>query len=180
MKIINETHWRTDQLRAIIARTATDELDSSDRRRLLVTVAYGAKSSGVSGRAACGGPWVKLFVSRVEIDRVSLAHTTRHELAHFRGLRHPAMRGSRRYSYVEGWRALDAWADEMPLEVKPAAPRPTADERRALKLTRAKDSLARWERRLKVAHGRVRRWRGRVRDYERYTAIAAQAAGKEN
>src|SRR6185436_17871046 len=57
MKIINQTIWRTDQLKAILQTAAEIELEPAKRKRLIVTVSYtrGGHSSGcawIGGRHA--------------------------------------------------------------------------------------------------------------------------------
>ena len=79
------------------------------------------------------------------VDMVNLAHTLAHEMAHTRGVRHSHMRGSRRYSYVDGWRDYYAWAQAFPIERTAAKPKPTTDERRVQRLERAQRTLALWE-----------------------------------
>ena len=180
MKIVNQTAWRTDHLRALIARVAQDELDAAVRRALRVRVTYKVRrgwrrSVGVTGGlATIGGPSVTLYLPTGEtVDRSRFAHTVAHELAHVRGLRHAAMRGSPRYTWAEGWSERYAWADALPLERKASPPKPTAEARLTRRLAHAAAMQARWQHRLKIAQGRVRRWRGRVRDYERHIAAAA-------
>jgi len=177
VKIKNETHWNTAHLRAFITRVAQEETEPARRKHLAVAVSYGGRSTGVSGRAACPGYWAKIFVSSVTIDRQDLAHTIRHELAHTRGLGHALMRDSVRYRRVGEWRELEAWALALPLDKVTPKARPTLDERRAKKLVHAERMLSRWEHKAKTAAQRVKRWRGRVKDYTRYIQMAATSKG---
>lgn len=178
MKIHNRTHWRSDHIRAIALRVARDELDPGATKGFTVDVNYGGRGPGVSGHAPYHGRRISIHVSSVAIDRVDLAQTIAHEMAHTRGMTHRQMRNAPRYRRMgEVTRALYAWAEDMPLEriVPPKAV--GLDERRQKKLDHARALVAQWERRLKRAQGKVRRWKGRVRDYERYIAIAAQRPG---
>ena len=127
----------------------------------------------MSGHASCPGHYATIFVSSEAINRVSLVHTLRHEFAHLRGMRHKQMRGSSLYTYAGDWWTSCAWGDTLPLDKAAATPWPTLDERRAKKLVHAERMLAQWERRAKIAAGRVKRWRGRVRDYTRSIELAA-------
>lgn len=53
----------------------------------------------------------------------------------------------------------------------PATAAMPLDQRRARRLAHAQTMLATWERRAKIAQGRIRRWRGRVKDAKRYIAL---------
>jgi hypothetical protein len=53
LRLINETAWRTDQLRALVAETAQRTLDPEHRKRLTVLVNY-AKGGSYSGHAFLG------------------------------------------------------------------------------------------------------------------------------
>lgn len=185
MKIDNRTHWNTQHLRAIIARVAATELDPNHRRQATIRVVYG-RSRGSSGvayvgsslavvRIASGNPtWrMKHGVPELPVDKVDFAGTVAHEMAHLRGMKHAWMRGCPRYRRVEGHKDLYAWAEAMPLERQAAKSKPALDERRQQRLAHARTMLVAWERKAKIAAGRVRRWRGRVRDYERYLQLAA-------
>jgi hypothetical protein len=74
-----------------------------------------------------------------------------------------------RYVVEHGW--LDG-------RLRTAEPAPlSVDERRVKKLAHAQRMLARWEKKSKTAAQRVKRWRGRVRDYTRYIALASARNG---
>lgn len=174
MRVINETHWRSDQIKALAQRVARDELDPASRKRFTVRVRYGRRGSATSGHAHYHSLSCQVNLGSDAVDTVNLAHTLAHEMAHTRGTTHRQMRGSLRYTYVAGWRAQYDWAADFPLKRQVPKPKPTLDERRRARLERAQQNLAAWQRRLKMAAGKVRCWRGRVRDLERYTALAAQ------
>jgi hypothetical protein len=53
-------------------------------------------------------------------DKVDFAFVITHELAHTRGMRHPAMRGNPRYRRVGRNREIYAWGNTLPLEMDPA------------------------------------------------------------
>lgn len=180
MKIINDTRWRTDHLRAFVRQVAADELDVAQRRHLTVTFrikirkGWRRSSGSVSGQASIGGFWARIDLPSGDvIDRKNLAHLIAHEFAHVRGMTHKEMRQSPRYTWVEGWGAVVSWAESLPLELVATKPRPTVDDRRSQRLEHARLMLIRWEHRAKAATGRVRRWRNRVRGYERYKLAAS-------
>jgi hypothetical protein len=173
MKIINKTHWRSDHIKAIAQRVALDELDPAVRKRFVVTVSYGHRGPHVSGWAYYHSHGCQVMVGSDQVEPLYLAHTLAHEMAHARGMTHKQMRGSGRYMWVPGWRDFYAWAKELPVERKVAKPRPAVAERRLKRLDNAKVLLAHWEVIHKRSATKVRKWRGRVRDLERYIARAA-------
>ena len=189
MKIVNLTRWRTDHIRAIVARVAQDELEAETRKRLLVRVVYRRRSRsgsycgghatlGVKGEHGYAASRMTLTLPSLVVSAPSLAKVAAHEMAHLRGLTHRDMGTSARYSYratgEEGWEAFYAWAREYPIEGKPEATVKvvTRDD----KLLHARIMLAKWQRTEKRAAQKVRRWRVKVRYYETTIAKAAQAA----
>lgn len=188
MKLSNETVWRTDQLRALIARVAEEELDPEIRRRLLVEIRPGRRRY-IHGRAGLGGAHVRLWLPapvtrslresadgrpvRRLLNAARLAFVVAHELAHCRGMDHRKMRGNPRYSWVEGWEAFYGWAAEIAIEPQPAPPRPGLAARRQARVEHARALLARWERAARLAARRAQRWRRRLRAAERRLAEAA-------
>ena len=179
MKITNRTHWQTAQLRAIISRVAQDELDPPHRKRLRAEVTYNkARGQGgcCSGWAPYHGNFVRLMVPSDTVDRVDFAHLVAHEMAHSRGLHHRDMK-TRRYSRkAEGWREYYAWAAELPLERKALKAKPAPMERSTAKLVHALAQLRRWESKVKRASTGARKWRGKVRYYQKQQAVAAMRA----
>ena len=176
VKIRNETPYRTDHLRAFVTRVAADELDTAQRRTLHVIFSSKVRrgwrraAGATSGWAVIGGSRMTVFLTGA-VDRRRLAHTLAHEMAHIRGMRHPEMRGSPRYTWASGWEALYAYADALPMDRAARPAKPSAWDRAAARLAHAQQMLARWERRAKAAQGRARRWREQAR---RRTAAASR------
>ncbi len=175
MKIVNETHWRTDHLRAFIQRVAEVELDGPARKALKVTVTYNrAKDKGyVTGCAFLRSNIARLMVPRQVVDRVDLAHVIAHELAHTRGMHHHQMNRNPQYSRVSDWRERYAWAETMPLEKA----LPKAKAKKDVQMRRYNAALAaegRWMTKLKRAQTALKKLRPRLRYYER----TLTAAGK--
>jgi hypothetical protein len=118
---------------------------------------------------------IRLPKDPVLVDKVDFAHVIAHELAHTRGLDHRRMNTCATYGRVGRWREIYAWADSLPLEVKPkvvkAKPQPDA-------------KLAHSERMLKAAMTREKRavtirrkWQTKVKYYS--NKIAAQGVNHE-
>lgn len=186
MKIDNRTHWNTAHLRAIITRVAIDELDPAQRRHVTVRVVYGKNGRGSSGvaygrslavvRVASGNPtWrTKHGVPEPPVDKVDFAGTVAHELAHLRGVKHSQMRGCPRYRRVDGHRDRYAWAEAMRLERKtkpcPVDPAARKAARRVMQLVSAQRKVEEWQRRVRLAQGRLRGWTQRLRRLEKRAA----------
>jgi hypothetical protein len=187
MRIDNRTHWRTDQIKALIQAVAENETDAEHRKHLRVIVDYITKRGGCYnlGRAYIGTPlkpahtmWIKLPRARHgdRPDLVRLAHTIAHEIGHLKGIPHREMWKTKRYGYVEGWRESYAWASNYSIEEQAAPPkvRVMAD-----KLTRAQAMAEKWQSKVKRATTILKKWQRRVSIYERL-ALAATAAETTN
>lgn len=173
MRITNKTHWRTDQLKAIIQRVADAELDTNDRKRLRVEAVYKKSNWRRCGLGAINGLWIRLYLNRDSVDRIQLAHTIAHEFAHNRGWRHRQMAGTLRYSYAEGWREYYAWAESLPLEEKEVKAKAKPDIQ-LVRYQRVLDAKKRWLTKAKRAATALKKLRAQERYYER----ALAAAGK--
>jgi len=65
MRVINKTHWRTDQLRAILQKATEIELEPAKRKQLVVEVTYtGTRRGGSSGCAFVGGTWARVRIPK--------------------------------------------------------------------------------------------------------------------
>ena len=127
----NRTHWRTDQLRAFVERVAQTELPPEAIARLRVRIVYrrGRRpdDGAVTGYAPrpIGTPEqpssaMTIRVGRHFIARHDLALTLAHEMAHCRGVEHPAMKGDPRYTFVfPATVVLYAWTSTLPLTCTP-------------------------------------------------------------
>jgi len=179
MKIVNRTRYRTDHLRAFALRVAQTELDSTVGFTMEVTYNRGGtRHTGTSGWAPYHGRKIRVMVPSGAVDRIDLAHTIAHEMAHTRGVRHAAMRGAPRYRRVGTWRACYAWAEALPLDPTPAAPRLSPEARRAEKLATARTRLTAWEAQARHAERFRKKWARAVRRLEVAAAKAALGPAK--
>jgi len=180
MKITNETHWRTDQLKKIIQRVAKVELadcPAYQKRALRIEIVYTRPADWVSdktystGRASVGGTWVKLRIPREKIDHTDFAYVVGHEFGHTRGLRHDRMNGRRAYDRsVAGNREMYSWAEEYPIDRKPVKEKPSLDVIQAIRASRTELAIGRWQVKLKRAQTALKKLNKRARYYEKVLA----------
>lgn len=170
MEIINKTHWETPHLRAFVSPIAAQELtqDQRNRLRLWFTYTRRAGSSYASGCAVLNGSTATVRLSKHTPDKIDLAMVIAHELAHVRGMRHPSMKGDPRYDRRDRTGEIYSWALALPLEVR--EPRQKAKPGPDRKLEHAEAMLAINERKLKRFTTICKKWRVKVRYYERKTA----------
>jgi hypothetical protein len=175
MQIVNKTHWRTGHLRAFIQRVALGEIEAPARKALQVTVKYNRQKDqgSCSGRASLTQPVITIMVPSQVVDRVDLAHTIAHELAHTRGMQHHQMNRNPQYYRIGNWRERYAWAETMPLQRSTPKTRPKGDAQ-VQRYHRALASEKRWQTKLKRAQTALKKLRAKLRYYER----ALTAAGK--
>jgi hypothetical protein len=177
MRVVNKTKWRTDQLKAFAVRAAKDELDPEKAKRLNITFVNTrpqddrAYSSGLCYRL--GGNDIVVRLHRKLQNKTDLAMVLAHEMAHARGMNHNQMRGNPRYRRLESTRELYAWAEAMPLEVKPKRAKTPVDIQ-AVRHQRILAATKRWETKLKRAQTALKKLRAQDRYYSR--AMAAKAA----
>lgn len=184
MRITNSTHWRTDQIAALIRRVAQDELDAGQLRKARIEVRYKRSGTRVMGRCTVGtglNPRIRMTLMLPRVGPVSVpdyALIVAHELAHAKGLHHRQMNKSSRYYWVEGWKERYTYAENFPIEAKPAKAvvKPTIDDKRRKAHDKALAMAAKWERRLKQASSMLKKWQRRARTVERRLSLAADAA----
>lgn len=193
MKLTNNTHWNTADLRRIATRVCREEFPR-DRfpnfkvpfgaKDMRVVVGYNRGSTRTrmsSGHAQYGSRWAYVNVPSGGVDAVDFAHVLAHELGHCKGLRHGAMPPHmesttvvRRSDYI---RQHFAWAAALPIrkQAPKRKPRATADD----KLAHASRMLKRAETRLKLAKTIAQRWHRKVAYYTKQTTLAAAARRPE-
>lgn len=168
MKIVNETIYQTSDLRKILSRVAQDELDVQQRKRLTVRITYSRKGQ-LTGYAYYHGRNALLRLPKPPkpLDLPQLAHLIAHEFAHCRGMKHRSMTNTRRYDFGPGWRELYTYAQQFPVRVKEAPKKPTKLTAIAQKLLHAQANLKRNESKLKRQTTITKKWRLKVKYYEK-------------
>jgi len=189
MRVVNETSYRTDHLRAIAARVAKVEIeDASARKRLVVVFKYrrGARwlapgsDTSASGHASMGSNRypgrAMILVTRSGIDHTDLAFVLTHELAHTRGMGHAMMRGSSIYRREGEWRTRYAWAEAMPIDLKPVKGKKvvTPEVALAMKIALARRREKEWTTRARRAATALKKYKRTIMRLERKAAITAR------
>lgn len=191
MIVENHTQYSTADLRKILAACCRAD-DFKVPKNARVRVVY-ARSSRISGWAAFGarnchhdysrrslGEKVRitpcamlLRIPRRDLDLQRFIGVCRHEVGHWRGLRHVQMGGS----LLRSWDfdlADHPWAQGLTLGQKAAPKAPTMTERVSLREQHARKMLAEHEAKLKRESKLVAKWRQKVRYYEKKSTSAPE------
>jgi signal recognition particle subunit SEC65 len=182
MKIINQTRYRTDHLRAFVRRIAEDELSPKKRKVAEITFVRAANSGGwSSGHASLGGRRMKVRIP-ASAKKIDLAMVIAHEMAHLRGMNHKQMRGNHHYHRLPATNELYAWAEELPLEISVPKDKAKPDMQK-VRYERVLVSIKNWQSKLKRAQTALRKLRDKeryyVKEFERKAAINAQHTEQE-
>lgn len=176
MKIVNDTHWQTKHLRAFASRVAKEELEPAKRKRLVVHFVH-SRWRQPSGWAYIKGNTCRIRVPRDGVDKCGLAMILAHEFAHCRGFgsgrsNELALRSSARYGYRGDYASFYSWAVGMPLERKAVKrkPKPTPD----IKADRIRELIVQWDRKKRRAETALRKYRKRLRYYEKRAAASQE------
>jgi hypothetical protein len=184
LKLENKTAYSTKDLRAFLRAGLRAYGARSDKvvvvryqRVVWRAVGQDGVAYGPSGRGQVGRPgrearhiWLHLPRDPAALSVGDLAHTLYHEVLHNRGARHRDMTPEQMR-----WDGTPApWTEGLSIGLEPARPRPSREERAARLVeereAHAREMLARAERRKKLADTVAKRWRKRVRYYERLAA----------
>ena len=167
--VVNETHWRTDQLRKIAMAAAQKELTVAQRKKMTVYFRHSRK--GWYGHRHTGSAYLNSNAITVNLPKEGavpwkVAYICVHEYAHTKGFRHKDINGLAKYDWnAKGCEEWYEWAKDFPLEKKPPEKkkRKTADD----KLAHYEKLVAQWETKLKRAQTYVRKYKKKVADYKR-------------
>jgi hypothetical protein len=182
MKIINKTTLQTRPLKRLILAALRREMFSTDYlKRVSVRIEPRLRHRGCMGRAPSGYPNAPSLgfrlILRPEDTPREIASTTVHEAAHNHGTQHRSM--PRTYRYANG-RDAWAWADAYPVPVRPPKIKIAARFRPVdSKLAHAQGRLVQAVTRTKRAKTIEKKWRSKVKYYERRLAAATPAEPKE-
>jgi hypothetical protein len=163
MKVINKTHFRTDDLRRILQRVAEEELETTKRKRLRVEVRY-TRGEGCSGLAHTGRSYCIVRLWKHGPDAAMFASVAAHEYAHLRGMSHVNM--PTRYKWASPtWRARYEWAREYGIRRKDMKKRTRPDVE--TKLAHAEKMHTQALTRQKRATTIAKKWAAKIRYYSK-------------
>ncbi len=175
MRIVNSTHWKTQDISRLIYRVAQDELDRGQLKRARVKVKY-VRVNGHLGWCTYGTSlrpqvWMTLAMPRPgkQVDPVELAAVIGHELGHSKGLKHSDMRNAR-YGWIDGWRERYAYAAEFSIGEKPVVWLSYEEkliQRRTQAVAKAQKMVRKWETAAKRADTMLRKWKARLKAAEK-------------
>ena len=192
MIVENHTSYSTADLRKILLACCRDG-DFKAPKMARVRVVY-ARSARISGWAAYGalnchhdysrrslgekvrmtGCAMLLRIPRRDLNVERFIGVVRHEVGHWRGLRHTQMGGSLMWS--SQFRVADhSWAQGLTMGQQAAPAAPTMADRVSLRETHARTMLATHEAKLKREAKLVAKWRQKVRYYDRKADAPAAA-----
>lgn len=108
--------------------------------------------------------------------REDFARVVAHEMEHCRGVRHDGMCDTfKRAGEARGGGLPVPYAADLPIRAREGKAKPTLGERVEARSAKAAEALLAWQRRLKVAQTKVRKYRQKVAYYERRAAAQGQA-----
>jgi hypothetical protein len=177
VKLVNHTAFSSEDLRAFFTaglKHAGAELDKT------ITVAL-SRRGRVHGRAQIGrgevqGWWIRMWLPADVGQRTkSLAFVFEHEVAHSLGVRHEDMDPAVRWCHGNVTREdfdtlpMPEWAVGFTIRLCPPKTTATltAQERASMRADHARRMMEKWERKLKLATNKVRKYRRTVRYYEK-------------
>jgi hypothetical protein len=175
--ITNTSRWATGDLRKILVYAAKLVFDPGQKTLINVNVKRRTRKKWIGGTAYVGGHTMRLRLPDEIFDPRELAAVIVHEMGHLRGLEHRDMRGAARWTFVgtsrEAWLEHHAWVSMFQLRPRPPVSKPErivgiqlVEQRRQ----RAEAGLARWQMKAKRATNAIRKYRARIRYYQRRAA----------
>ena len=180
MKILNNTHWQTRDIKKLCTAVANAEGHSAHYKKSLVVRVRYSRSCQSHGWAYYKRFYLQLNIPKsAPIDTVELALVIAHEMAHNHNVRHVQLR-SKRYDFRKDWREVWAWADAYEIRPQPVKIKPviTPEMKAEKKRLHAETMLEKWQRKQKNAAAKVKAWRQKTRYHER--RLAAISRQKEN
>jgi hypothetical protein len=170
VKIINRTHFRTDDLRRIISRVASTELEAWKRKRMVVGIGYCRKKGEASGCAPIGGSECMVRINKHDPDPAAFALVVRHEFRHCNGWTHQRMKAFYSEEDVKRYH----WAHD--LGIRRLEPKRKARPDAGAKLAHAERMLQQAITRQKRATTIAKKWAAKVRYYSKKQQALPQAA----
>jgi len=180
MKITNQTHYQTRDLRKVLTRAL--KAVGCKGTHLTVTFVYAQRHGYVTGNASLGrlfsgkileGRRMRLRLPFVEqtLRLEDLCWVAMHEAQHIIGIEHRDMTSAMRSTHKQ---PLPAWAEGLEVRIKEVRPRKPRQQRLAevvdLRAKRAQSNLDKWLKTEKHATVMRKKWAKKVKYYENRTA----------
>ncbi len=179
MRVFNKTEYRTDDLKKFF-RAGIRALSASPKLWIHVYPTRG--NPRTHGRAGFNSNWVEMWIPRSEdlrglpFDLATIARIFEHELYHHMGVEHKDMTEEVNYAMGE----LPKWAQGLPIRPKPTKSAPSVEDKVMGKLIHARDLLKTWETKSRRVATGLKKWKRRVRYYERSLVQLAGPKKKKN
>lgn len=181
MKLVNETSIDGRALRSFLLACLRRE--GVDPAGYSIRVQWQRRNGRRLGTASWYGCRIRLLVERHDAPLpsalgastvVKMAATMAHEVAHTRGVRHDEMAGGCYVSLPMG-----EWARGIAIPLRAPRPKPTKDQRVSARLSVIEERLAEWQRKLKLARTKVRKYEAAQRRAGvRLAALRAQPSAQ--
>lgn len=178
MKLLNTTGYRSDDLRKFF-RAGLKALHGRPNVWIYATQNRGPK---IHGKAQLGGSWIEMFLPPPDKMRpnypflLQLALIYEHEIYHHLGVNHKDMTELVLYSMGP----MPEWArGGLSIRVRDKKPAPSIEDKVRAKLDHARDFLKTWETKSRRIATGVKKWKRRVRYYER-SLIQVAGSKKKN
>lgn len=191
MKIINETKWRTEDLKAIAMRILPDEIESVTKRKKIVIIFRSTKgnahrgSSGYAYRIGGEKCCVRLASTKYGegfVDKIDLCVVIAHELAHLRGLpggraSEYQMRRSPRYGRNPKNAEIYSWVNDMPLrpQESPKSVKVDPAVKAESEIAHFEKLIAGWQAKAKRAANAIKKYQKKIK--YRQSKLTAAAKG---
>jgi len=173
MKLINETDFDSQHLKAFVRKVAEiEELTPDEVKKLVVKARYRKRGSRWEDDCpnGCGsyGVWrfTLSFCKDATPDRRKLAKMIAVMLAFNQNVRYKALKGGSHYGWKAGWEQEWAWANEMPLEKNQKTDLPKRDKIVA-EMEHCTNMIALWEKKAKLARTKQKIWQKKFVYYEK-------------
>ena len=173
MRIHNNTAYRTADLRKFFL-AGIRSMGAESNKEIHVHYSRGSVHRGRAtyGQPGVQGSWIAMWLPRdpAKLQLSTFARVFEHEVSHNLGVRHQDMSDNVRY--CRG--ALPKWAEGLELTFQAPKPKPKVDlvEKRE---AHARKMEAKWLKKLVAAQRVHRKWKLKVRYYERRQAAAGRS-----
>lgn len=163
-RVTNKTQYHTADLRRFF-RAGLRAMGAEDDKRILV--AYSKRSihwgCAYIGRGDRQGRGITMTIPKGKLDLLQLAQVFEHEVSHSLGLHHKDMAPD-----VADCKTNPTW--HLGIEIRYSEPVNVKVDHVAKREEQARKMLDKWERRLRATQNRVKKWRAKVRYYDRKKA----------